>query len=145
MLKKYSLKVSALHYTLSSEVINKYLDWIRVNYPTSESALLQCAQATSRMVEEFPELKRVRGLAHVKEPYDLNPTQTPHWWLETSEGVVIDPTEHQYPTEILKYDPVDESKGDPTGKCPNCGGLCYEGNYLCSKKCDREFMAYLNG
>lgn len=34
--------------------------------------------------------------------------------------------------------------GLPTGKCPNCGNFCYEGNYLCSGKCTKEYMTYLN-
>jgi len=121
-----------------------YSCWISENYPTPQSARLQCAEATENMVGVFKELKRVRGLASVAEPYDLPPTRTPHWWCVTPEGTIIDPTAHQYPTEILTYSEADESKGPPTGKCPNCGGLCYEGNYLCSKKCDKEYMAYLN-
>jgi len=122
----------------------KYVLWVEMNYPSSQSAYLQCAEATERMVEEFPELKRVRGLASVKEPYDLPPTKTPHWWCVTPDGTIIDPTAHQYPTEIESYEEADESKGPPTGKCPNCGSLCYEGNYLCSDKCNDEYMAYLN-
>jgi len=121
-----------------------YNSWINANYPTAKSARLQCDEATKEMVNVFAELKRVRGLASVKEPYGLPPTRTPHWWCVTSEGTIIDPTAHQYPTEILSYSEADESKGSPTGKCPNCGGLCYKGNSLCSEKCNREYMDYLN-
>lgn len=32
-----------------------------------------------------------------------------------------------------------------TGKCPNCGGLCYNGKTLCSDKCEKSYIAYLNG
>ena len=118
--------------------------WIENNYPTSESARLQCAEATLKMVEEFPELTRVRGLASVLEPFGLPPSQTPHWWCVTSVGSIVDPTGHQYPTHIISYEEADESRGAPTGKCPNCGSLCYEGKYLCSEKCDIEYMNYLN-
>jgi len=124
--------------------MTKYQDWISLKYPTSFSAKTQCAEATLAMVEEFPELIRVRGLAHVEEPYELPPTRTPHWWCETPEGFIVDPTGHQYPTQILKYDPVDEAKGEPTGKCPNCGDLCYESQYLCSSSCEKAYMDYLN-
>ena len=127
----------------SNEQYNK---WIVENYPTPESARLQCEEATKRMVEAFPnDLQRVRGLACVEEPYGLPPTKTPHWWCVNVYGIVIDPTAHQYPTRILEYHVADESRGGPTGKCPNCGELCYEGRYLCSEKCDKEYMEYING
>lgn len=123
----------------------KYQDWIYLNYPTPQIARRACAEATLQMQEKFPELKRVRGLAVVEEPYDLLPTKTPHWWLKTELEEIIDPTAHQYPTRILSYEEADESKGPPTGKCHNCGGLCYEFNHLCSNKCSKEYIAYLKG
>ena len=123
---------------------SKYTQWIQDNYPTKESAYLKCEEATLKMVENFPELKRVRGLASVEEPYNLPPTRTPHWWCVSPLGEIIDPTSHQYPTRIISYAEADESKGPPTGKCPNCGDLCYQSNYFCSKKCDKEYMEYLN-
>jgi hypothetical protein len=121
-----------------------YTMWITENYPTKESARRMCAEATIEMLLVFDELKRVRGLASVEEPWDLPPTRTPHWWCVTPEGTIIDPTAHQYPTKILSYEEADESKGPPTGKCPNCGGLCYTQEYLCSDKCSQEYMTYLN-
>jgi len=121
-----------------------YNSWIQDNYPDPQSARLQCLEATEKMVSVFPELKRVRGLAAVKEPHDFPPTRTPHWWCVTPEGSIVDPTAHQYPTHIISYSESDESKGPPTGKCPNCGDLCYDGGYLCSDKCDKEYMDYLN-
>jgi len=118
--------------------------WINDNYPTPQSARLQCAEATEEMVRVFTELKRVRGLASVAEPFGLCPTKTPHWWCVTPEGTVVDPTAHQYPTYIVSYEESDESKGPPTGKCPNCGGLKYGSEYLCSDKCSKEYLDYLN-
>ena len=123
--------------------MNKYAKWIVENYPTPESARTQCEIATKNMVAEFPELQRVRGMISVKEPYDLPPTKTTHWWCVNVYGYIIDPTGHQYPTFIMDYFPVDESKGEPTGKCPNCGDLCYEHNYFCSDKCNKSYMKYL--
>jgi len=121
-----------------------YDGWIANNYPDANAARLQCAEATTKMVEDFPELKRVRGLASVAEPMDLYPTRTPHWWCVTPEGSIVDPTAHQFPTRIIKYDEADEARGAPTGKCPNCGDLSYMGDYLCSEKCNKEYMDYLN-
>ena len=124
--------------------MDKYQKWIFENYPTPESARRKCKEATIEMSVVFPELIRVRGLASVEEPYGLPPTRTPHWWLVTEENKIIDPTGHQYPTRILNYEEADESKGAPTGRCPNCGGLCYEEHYLCSNNCEKEYTAYLN-
>lgn len=132
-------------FDLQTLLDSKYQEWVIANYLSPQQARLKCAEATQAMVLEFPELTRVRGLAHVEEPFSLPPTRTPHWWCVDTSGIVVDPTAHQYPTRILKYEPVDESLGEPSGKCPNCGNFCYEGNYLCSKFCETEYMAYLNG
>jgi hypothetical protein len=34
--------------------------------------------------------------------------------------------------------------GLPTGKCPNCGNMCYNHDQMCSKRCEVSYMAYLN-
>lgn len=121
-----------------------YQKWIVSNYPTPESAKTACAEATRKMVDCFPELSRVRGMISVFEPFGLPASKTTHWWCVDSAGEIVDPTAHQYPTHILNYSPIDETKGEPTGKCPNCGDLCYNGDYLCTSKCERDYMAYLN-
>lgn len=36
-------------------------------------------------------------------------------------------------------------RGLPTGKCPNCGSMCYEGDMMCSEVCNTEYLEYLNG
>ena len=112
-----------------------YLNWISEKYPTSESAELQCKEATLKMAEEFTELDRVRGIAHIKEPHGLLPTRSPHWWLITKKGEIIDPVAHQYPYGIVKYKQWDEELGEPTGKCMNCGDLCFKNHNVCSEKC----------
>jgi hypothetical protein len=122
----------------------KYFIWISENYPTPESAILQCESATKKMVKQFPELKRVRGMIHVREPHGLNPTKSPHWWLVTPDGKIIDPVIHQYPLGIIKYIPLDESLGTPTGKCMNCGDFCYNNNIVCSKKCGEILSGIYN-
>lgn len=124
--------------------MQKYQDWITLNYLTSQKARRACEEATLSMESAFPELIRVRGLAVVEEPYGLPPTRTPHWWLKTEDGEIVDPTAHQYPTRILSYEEADERLGPPTGRCSNCGKLCYKSNYFCSDECSEEYMAYLN-
>ena len=123
--------------------MQEYTDWINKYYPTPQSAYRQCAEATLEMLGVFPELTRIRGLASIREPGDLPPTKTNHWWLTSPTGDVIDPTSHQWPTEVLEYRPATPGR-EPTGKCPNCGDLCYDGDSLCTDKCSKEFLAYLN-
>jgi len=43
-------------------------DWITENYPTPQSASLQCATATERMAAEF-DLRRVRGAPEKLQGY----------------------------------------------------------------------------
>lgn len=98
----------------------------------------KCAALTQALVEAFPSLRRVRG--HYFCP--MTGKAYPHWWCETSEGAVIDPTSAQFPSMGLGA--YEEHTGpEPTGKCPNCGGYCYDGGQVCSDRCAREYTAYL--
>lgn len=115
----------------------KYAIWISEHYPTSESAILQCEEATKRMAEEFSELKRVRGQLNVIEPYGLLPTKSPHWWLITIDNEIVYPVVHQFPLGIEKYIQWDEKLGEPTGRCINCGDLCRKGSIICSEECEK--------
>jgi len=132
-------------FTIDMLVPVKYKEWIYSNYPTPQSVRVKCVEVVKEMVEVFPELKRVRGQVAVEEPLGLLPTNTPHCWCEDPNGTIVDPTSHQFPLRVLDYFPVDESQGNPTGKCPNCGHLCYKGDYLCTEKCTEDYMKYLNG
>ena len=123
---------------------SRYSSWIKDMYPTKKSAFRKCDEATKKIVKEFPELKRVRGTIKVLELGGYSPTETTHYWCVTKEGKIIDPTGHQYPTEILEYKEYDESLGEPSGICPNCGELRYSDSHFCSEKCSREYLSYLN-
>lgn len=116
-----------------------YQEWID-NY--KGATYRKCVSVTKEMQEAFPELDRVRGHVHlmfIDEPQ-------PHWWLTTTEGDIVDPTSGQWSRDgvaPMSYEPWDESKSEPTGKCPNCGNYCYDGNYLCCEQCEQEYRAYL--
>jgi hypothetical protein len=103
--------------------------WIAERYPTSESAKLQCAEATAAMIDAFPMLRRVRG--HVMIGIDFRP----HWWCVTPEGEIIDPTVHQWSAPPVFYDAMPEDSEEPCGKCIYCGDLLYRSrgadSYLC--------------
>jgi len=99
-----------------------------------------CDEATAEMVQQFPELIRVRGhYGHVE-----------HWWCKTATGEIIDPTFAQFRVLAGQSDwtYVEHREGidpEPIGKCMNCGGYVWRnvgyGSYACSEECGRELQA----
>lgn len=118
--------------------MDRYDNWIKQNYPTLESAIGRCAEAVIKMQESFPELTRVRGIAHTF----LHGEQT-HWWLLDSAGNVVDPTIKQFGS-VMYYEALDDN--DPRckykrQKCMNCGEVFYsERHTLCSDQCEYDFI-----
>ena len=114
-----------------------YAPWIKSNVP--DNCIGQCAEQTLRMAAAFPELKRIRG-------HYICPCwgKREHWWLITPENQVVDPTAKQFPSKGRgDYVPWDESKEEPTGMCPQCGGYSYNGDTTCSETCFKKYKAYL--
>ena len=97
-----------------------------------------CCHATKLMQEEFPELERVRG-----HYYDTIWGEREHWWLIAPKGKIIDPTAQQFPSKGMGVYVQWEGGPEPTGKCPNCGQYVYNGDQICSKKCELAFIASL--
>lgn len=118
----------------------KYTNWIAQYNTEHPNTTLVYKSATDEMIETFPELNQIRGHVISTKRFD----QVPHWWCTDSEGSILDPTEKQF-GQVIAYYPHDESLPEPTGKCPNCGEYCYNGNTLCCKTCEEEYLAYLNG
>lgn len=121
----------------------EYEAWIKENI-TPETAFAKCAEWSAAMQTFFPELKRVRG--HVMLSTGI---ERSHWWCVAEDGSIVDPTKSQFGLPYFGAAPVfyeewDESQKQPTGKCPNCGGYCYDDNYLCSKACEISYEAYCN-
>lgn len=110
-------------------MINTYQTWIKQHYPYPHLAKLQCAEATKAMVAEFPELRRVRGYVYI------GVYQRPHWWCETKDKEVIDPTINQYETIPAMYEELPEDAEEPHGKCYECGALLFrskgDDSYFC--------------
>ncbi len=119
----------------------QYKKWIDEN--VRGSVLGRCVGLTQKMVEAFPELTRVRG--HFMCRFW---GQRTHWWLVDPDGEIVDSTVDQFPSaalaEAAMYVTWDESQPEPTGKCPNCGEYCWDGNDLCSEECERDYVAYVN-
>lgn len=113
-------------------MIPEYEKWIKDNV---KSVYCSCREVTEEMRKKFPELTRVRGHYHC-----VLWGRCPHWWLITAEGEIIDPTASQFPSRGAGYyEPWDESKPEPTGKCLNCGDYCYNGDACCSDSCGKAF------
>lgn len=101
-------------------MIELYIKWIKLKYPTPHSAIRQCEQATHLMTKEFPNLRRVRGHVFVIQ----NQRTEEHWWCEDFSGNIVDPTRHQWNGPIFDY--VEFNGEEPTGKCYQCGEFIYE-------------------
>lgn len=121
-----------------------YADWIEdyVSRQPDRFVRGKCAEATQLMVEAFPELRRVAGFVHCTWGRDQ------HWWCAAPDGSVVDPTKSQFQL-VFEYEELDLAdpeavKRIPTGMCPNCGGEVYEGASICSPRCEREYIRYLN-
>lgn len=122
---------------------SKYREAIRqLQEGLGSSAKLRglCKDFSERLIEQFPELKLVRGHYHC--PYLKKPD--PHWWCETPEGSVVDATAEQYLSFGMgHYEPWPEEKSLPTGKCPNCSAYTYHYATCCSTECHNEYGEYL--
>ena len=120
---------------------NKYDVWIVAYRKRVITLKNKCASATVEMQKAFPGLIRKRGTVLI--PFsNRRPT---HWWLETPDGVIIDPTESQFGC-ILEYFERDESKPEPIGKCLKCGADVYPGApsvNICSIECNEKFAESL--
>ncbi len=118
----------------------KYQTWID-RWRGSNDPVGACVQATNAMVAEFPERTRVRR--HVFGPR-CPVTGWPHWWCETDDGDLVDPSASQFPA-IFDYVAIDESAPEPTGKCMECGDYCYDTSGACSPACLASLNTYYNG
>jgi hypothetical protein len=107
----------------------EYRQWINENV---KEAYGKCVETTLAMTKAFPELIRVRG--HYQCPLD---GKRPHWWLKTSDGGIVDPTASQFSSGGVmgEYEGWVEGSPEPTGKCMNCGGYCYNNSNFCTQKC----------
>lgn len=114
-----------------------YEAWIAERL-ASEAPRTKCAEWTLAMVAAFPELKRVRG--HI----ELSNGKPAHWWCETPDGEIVDPTVAQFDGSIvLQYLPHEDGAPEPVGKCLNCGEYVYAPRRsACSETCDRELQEY---
>ncbi len=122
----------------------EYTRWIEVYFQKCKGFVRgKCGEATTLMVEAFPELRRAAGFVHCGWGRDQ------HFWCVDPDGEVIDPTAAQFGGVIFQYEELDLNDPKtrakvPTGRCPNCGEDTYSGRYLCDENCEREYAAYVD-
>jgi len=100
----------------------------------------KCKEMSESLIREDPTLRLVRG-------YYYCPMwgRQEHWWCETEDGDIIDPTVKQFPTNghAATYE-----EWDGTYECAECGKVMSgeppvaEGNYAC---CSTTCMMKLVG
>jgi len=114
----------------------QYIDSLKL---TEQTAYGNCKTICKKVKEKFPELKLIRGYYRC-----FVWGKRMHWWLETQEGKIIDPTAIQFPSRGTGiYMPHNDSQPEPTGKCPHCGDYIYDGGYT-HKECHDAFVASLS-
>lgn len=95
------------------------------------------------MKQAFPELELKRGFVYTNRGVDQ------HWWLESSDGTVIDPTAFQFGT-VFEYK---DGMAVKIGSCMECGAAIYaysakeveeRTNRFCQKSCEQKYIAYIN-
>jgi hypothetical protein len=128
-----------------------YGAWIKAYVDRHNGSVLgRCHDAVKEMHAAFPELRVVRGHVYV---LGIHAGGRAHWWLETPEGAVVDPTESQFPA-VLSYE--EWKPGDPVriGKCMDCGQEIWEGvtsldnvriRRFCDANCEQSFASSLTG
>ncbi len=113
----------------------EYADWIAdQDLPQCPAGL--CHIVASQMTDAFPELRLVRG--HFA-PWDgPRSRKWPHWWCETAEGAVIDPTVAQF-AGLGPGDYVEHNGKEPTGRCLECGLYVFNAGSFCDDVCARRW------
>jgi hypothetical protein len=96
----------------------KYYDWIANWVSNQKSIWGLCKQGATEMQKQFPELIVVPGwVSTIAGDRD-------HWWCETVDSEILDPTASQFKEMQIgifgyrKFQPGDEVR---VGKCMNCG------------------------
>lgn len=119
--------------------LKEFHQWIEDTIPKSPDAVLgNCEHFSRLMVSHFPELVLKKGVYHCPIWGERC-----HWWV-SYEGVILDPTRHQFPSKGIGEYVESEGKNTVIGKCANCGSLCYEGapsSMFCQASCERDFAA----
>lgn len=124
----------------------KYDEWIR-NYTEDgkKPVLGKCREAVVEMIQQFPELKEVRGHVLV-----MGWGMRGHAWCVDPDGIIVDPTKSQFPI-IIVYEPWVPGTEVRVGKCMECGSEIWAPVFnleetparktFCSEECETVCIA----
>lgn len=129
----------------------RYAAWV-VDYVLKQNGHVRgkCLAATKEMHAAFPELLIRAG--HVETPVG----REAHWWLETPDGSVVDPTHSQFTGHggILEYEAWAPGQEVRVGKCMDCGDEIWrpvitlneepKHETFCSKFCEQVYENYMD-
>lgn len=124
-----------------------HIAWIALYVATGTMLRGMCQSAATEMLEVFPTLRLVRGTVVGVDSPDTYPVRADemnpedgHWWLETAAGDIVDPTAGQFDGPVA-YKALLENTAHllPTGKCMECGFLCYDGRSFCDDECAETY------
>ena len=90
-----------------------YATWIHHHVPAAPRDIEgQCEYWAHYMAEVFPELSLCWGLVLRTDvpPYESVEDLSGHWWLMRSDGLLVDPTAHQFPWPVC-YLVYDDTRG----------------------------------
>ena len=87
---------------------NAYEDWIAAYATRVGSVYMMCLEASTEMVQQFPELTLIKG-AVVSA---ASGKRYCHCWCKTPAGQIVDPTKQQFGNAQIKYE---EYKGSNRG------------------------------
>ena len=119
--------------------MNKYQKYINDLNMTYNKAYGNCEGFSKKMKRKFPELIITKGYYEC-----MVWGRREHWWLQTKDGQIFDPTAVQFPSKgICEYIPWNKDDPQPTGKCPQCGEYTFNNEYV-HKECQDAYVAYCN-
>ena len=104
-----------------------YSEW--VDNLNLDQKIDRCKEVCHEMQSRFPELKIVSGYVTLESRPDR---LEDHWWLVADQGKIIDPTANQWTVPIVEYVDPNQLDAEPTGRCPVCYRICYDGDTHCS-------------
>lgn len=114
-------------------MIEKYAEYMQRTFPQSlYGQWNQCVEFCKKMQADFPELVLKRGYVYSHQNVDNSdpryPKQYPHFWLETFDGIKVDPTVLQF-SLLGELHYVEIGDKPYLGNCSGCGVMCFEPKY----------------
>lgn len=132
-----------------------YDEWTRAylaRFARPEHCYGKCKEAVDKMARAFPELRKVRGHVLSAPPWG----RRQHWWLETMDGLVVDPTAAQFPAIEAYEELIEGVTPVQVGRCMSCGKPIMSrdpasmldvrhSTSLCSDECADAYGRYVMG